>query len=604
MSSNQEITELKELLNKALKRLYEKDISLIQRGANERAITSRFARYLEDLVSKSSFNSLDVDVEYNRNGSEPKRTNSSPNGTYPDVLLHKREFNNENKLVIEFKCYWSEANDLSDKNKLIDFTSSNDRYNYRLGAFVLLKEALDNVTVEYFENGTATSMQKGEEVTSFYLQEFTLDNLLERKNQVVNTTTEKVVYSDTGIPIIRANNISQGNLNFSDIVFVSAETFSKIKEPCKPKKGDVLYTNIGSQFGNAVKVTQNFDFGIAWNVMRLQPKALLDSSFLVYLLNNPVTKEFIRSLNSSSTMPFVSGKEIGKVTFQIPNIKVQKNISSLLSTLDDRITLLRETNATIEAIAQALFKSWFVDFDPVHAKAQGRQPEGMDEQTAALFPDRFVESELGMVPLGWEVSTIDETTALIIDYRGKTPKKLGYDWAISGIPAISAKNIKKGKLVQKQAMNYVSNNLFEVWMKDKLKSGDILMTSEAPLGELLYLANEHEFCLSQRVFALRANPTNCFSAFLYYWLSSQKVQERLAARATGTTVIGIRQSELRKIEVLLPPLSIQEKANNILNACLLKIEYNEFEQQTLADLRDTLLPRLISGQLRLPDVEA
>jgi type I restriction enzyme S subunit len=228
----------------------------------------------------------------------------------------------------------------------------------------------------------------------------------------------------------------------------------------------------------------------------------------------------------------------------------------------------------------------------------------MDEQTAALFPDRFVESELGMVPLGWEVSTIDETTALIIDYRGKTPKKLGYDWAISGIPAISAKNIKKGKLVQKQAMNYVSNNLFEVWMKDKLKSGDILMTSEAPLGELLYLANEHEFCLSQRVFALRANPTNCFSAFLYYWLSSQKVQERLAARATGTTVIGIRQSELRKIEVLLPPLSIQEKANNILNACLLKIEYNEFEQQTLADLRDTLLPRLISGQLRLPDVEA
>ena len=432
MSSNQEITELKELLNKALKRLYEKDISLIQRGANERAITSRFARYLEDLVSKSSFNSLDVDVEYNRNGSEPKRTNSSPNGTYPDVLLHKREFNNENKLVIEFKCYWSEANDLSDKNKLIDFTSSNDRYNYRLGAFVLLKEALDNVTVEYFENGTATSMQKGEEVTSFYLQEFTLDNLLERKNQGVNTTTEKVVYSDTGIPIIRANNISQGNLNFSDIVFVSAETFSKIKEPCKPKKGDVLYTNIGSQFGNAVKVTQNFDFGIAWNVMRLQPKALLDSSFLVYLLNNPVTKEFIRSLNSSSTMPFVSGKEIGKVTFQIPNIKVQKNISSLLSTLDDRITLLRETNATLEAIAQALFKSWFVDFDPVHAKAQGTKPEGMDEQTAALFPDSFEESELGMVPAGWEVGTLGDELKIAYGKNLPTTKLLESGYPVFG----------------------------------------------------------------------------------------------------------------------------------------------------------------------------
>ena len=595
MSSNQEITELKELLNKALKRLYEKDISLIQRGANERAITSRFARYLEDLVSKSSFNSLDVDVEYNRNGSEPKRTNSSPNGTYPDVLLHKREFNNENKLVIEFKCYWSEANDLSDKNKLIDFTSSNDRYNYRLGAFVLLKEALDNVTVEYFENGTATSMQKGEEVTSFYLQEFTLDNLLERKNQGVNTTTEKVVYSDTGIPIIRANNISQGNLNFSDIVFVSAETFSKIKEPCKPKKGDVLYTNIGSQFGNAVKVTQNFDFGIAWNVMRLQPKALLDSSFLVYLLNNPVTKEFIRSLNSSSTMPFVSGKEIGKVTFQIPNIKVQKNISSLLSTLDDRITLLRETNATLEAIAQALFKSWFVDFDPVHAKAQGTKPEGMDEQTAALFPDSFEESELGMVPAGWEVGTL-ENCCLRVE-SGGTPKRTTSEYWNGEISWLTSGEVRQPIVFE------TKETITELGIKES--SAKIWETGTTVVA--MYGATAGEVCLLAQ--PSTANQACCgliprkdFRTFLFFCV--RRESQNLASKSSGSAQQNLNKGLVAGHQVLIPSEQVVTTYEKITGTLLNSWISNEKKAKTLANLRDTLLPRLISGQLRLPDVEA
>ena len=107
MSSNQEITELKELLNKALQRLYENDMSLIERRANERAITFRFGVYLEELVKKSSFKELNVDAEYNRNGTSTKSTDSNPHGTYPDILLHQRETNDENKLVLEFKCYWN-----------------------------------------------------------------------------------------------------------------------------------------------------------------------------------------------------------------------------------------------------------------------------------------------------------------------------------------------------------------------------------------------------------------------------------------------------------------------------------------------------------------
>lgn len=99
---------------------------------------------------------------------------------------------------------------------------------------------------------------------------FKLDELITKRNQGVNTTTEKVSYSDSGIPVIRANNIQLGRISFDDCVYVDTNTFERIKEPCKPQKGDVLYTNIGSQFGTAVKVSSDFDFAIAWNVLRIQ----------------------------------------------------------------------------------------------------------------------------------------------------------------------------------------------------------------------------------------------------------------------------------------------------------------------------------------------
>ena len=225
----------------------------------------------------------------------------------------------------------------------------------------------------------------------------------------------------------------------------------------------------------------------------------------------------------------------------MPPLDEQRAIAHILGTLDDKIELNRRMNETLEAMARALFKSWFVDFDPVRAKAEGRDP-GLPKHLADLFPDRFVDSELGEIPEGWEVGTIDDVTSLIIDYRGKTPKKLGKEWAISGIPAVSAKNIKKGRLVEKQSINYVDQSLYDLWMKDKLNIEDILMTSEAPLGELCFLAREAEYCLSQRVFALRADQKRCASSFLYLWLETKDAQEKV-----DRELLVVRSSEFVKV---------------------------------------------------------
>lgn len=187
---------------------------------------------------------------------------------------------------------------------------------------------------------------------------------------------------------------------------------------------------------------------------------------------------------------------------------------------------------------------------------------------------------------------------MVIDYRGKTPLKLGMDWSENGIPALSAKSIKNGKIVRRDAMNFGSEQLYSIWMKDELKKGDILLTSEAPLGEMYYLNDDTRYILSQRLFALRANK-KITSEYLYHYFYSPNGQTLLKARASGSTVEGIRQSELRKIEIIVPEKDILEKASIIFKNVFDKTFANEQQIQTLTQTRDELLPKLMSGEIRV-----
>ncbi len=323
------------------------------------------------------------------------------------------------------------------------------------------------------------------------------------------------------------------------------------------------------------------------------PKSEFDMRWLYYAIKYHKLGE----IDDGSPIPSTTRSAVYVRDFDVPPLAEQKAIAAVLGALDDKIELNQRMNATLEAMARALFQSWFVDFDPVRAKLDGRPPAALDPATAALFPDSFQDSSIGPIPHGWTVGTIEDATSLIIDYRGRTPKKLGSDWSSTGIPAVSAKNVKGGRLVRPDMFNFVSEELYERWMKDKLALGDILMTSEAPLGELYYLALDARFCLSQRIFAMRANPAVCESAFLYYWLESPACQTDIINRGTGTTVEGIRQSELRRVSVLLPPLPIQKAAATFLGAWTEQVHRNEEQSRTLATLRDSLLPKLLSVEL-------
>ncbi len=324
-----------------------------------------------------------------------------------------------------------------------------------------------------------------------------------------------------------------------------------------------------------------------------------DPLFVFYFLKALDFERF----NSGSAQPSLNRNHIYPIPIRVPKPAEQQAIAAVLGALDDKIELNRRMNATLEAMARALYQSWFVDFDPVRAKLDGRQPVGLDPDIAALFPDSFHDSSIGPIPHGWSVRTIEEATSLVIDYRGRTPKKMGSDWSPTGIPAVSAKNVKGGRLVRPETFKFVSEELYGRWMKDELALGDILMTSEAPLGELYYLILDARYCLSQRIFALRANPDVCDPSFLYYWLQCPACQVDIVNRGTGTTVEGIRQSELRKVIVLIPPISIQTAAARFLFEWTEKIHLNEKQSHLIAVLRDSLIPKLLSGELRVAEDE-
>lgn len=181
----------------------------------------------------------------------------------------------------------------------------------------------------------------------------------------------------------------------------------------------------------------------------------------------------------------------------------------------------------------------------------------------------------------WKDYTVADVISTVIDYRGKTPKKLGGDWSASGYRALSAKNIKMGKIVQDDSIRYVSEEMYKKWMKEEIQKEDILITSEAPFGQIYYWDSDEKIVLSQRLFAIRVNQS-FYPKYIYFYMTSAYFQAELDGRATGTTVVGLRQPELLKCKILAPEYQEQKKIADTLWCLEQKINSNEKINDNLA----------------------
>jgi len=295
----------------------------------------------------------------------------------------------------------------------------------------------------------------------------------------------------------------------------------------------------------------------------------------------------------------------------ISSNEAQKSISRFFGLLDDRITLLRETSKTLEAIAQAIFKSWFVDFDPVHAKVEGRTPEGMDDETAALFPDEFEKSELGLVPEGWELVPFGELLT----------KTIGGDWGSEHPTSTNKVEIAIIRGTDIPDLSYGGKNRVPVryttekkMRSRKLQAGDIVIeisggSKKQPTGRSILISNEllsrfnshvvpASFC---RLFRPTNIPIGVMLAEHLKLLYEQGLTWNYQNQSTG--IANFQTKHFLKSELVIkPPKQLIHAFFEIVYPLVNKTQTQKI--LTLEKLRDTLLPRLISGKLRLPEAES
>jgi type I restriction enzyme S subunit len=405
-------------------------------------------------------------------------------------------------------------------------------------------------------------------------------------------------YKEFGIPVVMPTNIGDGGIVEDGIARIDQTDVDRLSQH-KLQMGDIVFSRRGDVTKNALIRPHEVGWfcGTGCLKVRLGDESIATAKFISHCLRLPDIKDWLVRHSVGATMPNLNTGILSAVPIYLPPLHVQLEIAAMLGALDDRITLLRETNATLEAIAQALFKSWFVDFDPVRAKLEGRAPEGMDEATAALFPDSFEESELGLVPRGWRVLPIGDAVEVVGGATPDTQNPAYWEPAIhcwttprdlSGIAAPVLLDTERK--LSDQGLAKIGSGALPV--------GTLLLSSRAPIG---YLAlAQVPMAINQGYIAM---PPGGLLPPLYMLFWCRQNMDNIKGRANGSTFMEISKKAFRPIPALVPQPEVVQAFAEVAGALFDRLIENEKQAQTLATLRDTLLPRLISGQLRLPTSE-
>lgn len=342
------------------------------------------------------------------------------------------------------------------------------------------------------------------------------------------------------------------------------------------KKGQFTYIPDTSRRGDKIGIAllEDYEEGLVSNVytvFEIIDEKQLIPEYLMLWFSRPEFDRYARFKSHGSVREVMDWDEMCKVELPVPPYEKQKEIVDGYKAITERIALKQKINDNLRASASIMF------FNKIRY---------------VQCSECCQETEIGTYPIDWTLFTLGDVLDTIIDRRGLTPTKLGSEWSNEGIIALSAKSVKNHELVNLDIANHVDNDLYNRWMPQKLQSQDILMTSEAPLGEFYYLADFSTYCLSQRLFAMRANKTIIEPTVLYFQLTDSIGKHQIDIRKTGTTVTGIRQSELIQVPIIVPPMNIQKEFARFCNPIMITIEKNADEIRQLFKLQEMLLSRL------------
>ena len=413
------------------------------------------------------------------------------------------------------------------------------------------------------------------------------------------------------------SNLDNGRLNLSQTNHLSEEDFKRWTRRVIPQKDDIVFS-YETRLGEAAQIPPNLHCCLGRRMGLLRPKTdKIDARFLLYAYLGPRFQETLQSRTiHGSTVDRIPLTEMGSFPVDIPrDINEQRAIAHLLGTLDDKIELNRRMNETLEEMARTLFKSWFVDFDPVHAKAAlrnhtaNRSPldwtveraraylGGMDPSIAALFPDSFVDSELGDVPEGWEVGVLDNVIEI---YSGGTPKTAITKYWDGDIPWYTAKDAPSlSDVFVLETERSITQAGVENSAAKMLPAGTTIITARGTVGRLACLGIP--MTMNQTCYGIRG--VQGYPAFFTYMNIKMTVNE-LQQRTHGTIFDTITRQTFELIDAIIPPPKLADKFETVIQPIMSHILSSLNESRALTALRDTLLPKLISGELRIGEKAA
>jgi type I restriction enzyme, S subunit len=409
-------------------------------------------------------------------------------------------------------------------------------------------------------------------------------------------------YVPCGVPVIRGQNLSAGKFVGGEFAFVTDDKADKLHANLA-RPGDLVFTQRGNAVlhGGQVAMVPDHPFQryvVSQSQMKLTPdQTKVDSRFLYFVFSSSTYGDYLRSTAIVTGVPHTNLGLLRDFVLSLPPLPEQKRIAHILGTLDDKIELNRGMNATLEAMSRALFKSWFVDFDPVRQKAAGRQPVGMDAKTAALFPDSFEESEIGKVPKGWGIAEVRDLLSLsreAVD-PSEHPIETFDHYSIPAFDSGCWPSPDRGADIKSQKL--------------LVAPGSVLISKLNPRTPRVWIPYEprqpRPIASTEFLVAVPNETIGVGVPFIFCFASSESVIEYLASHASGTSNSHqrVRPDDFLSLRTALAPNNVLQAFGEVVGPHLQRSNHARSESRTLAALRDTLLPKLLAGELRVSKAE-
>jgi type I restriction enzyme, S subunit len=406
----------------------------------------------------------------------------------------------------------------------------------------------------------------------------------------------KEAYKSVGIPLIRSQNVLMNSFSIDGLAYIDDIQAEELKNVIV-QPDDILLNITGDSVARVCQAPKWIcPARVNQHVAIIRPDSnKLNATYLRYYLVSPKMQDFLLGLASSgATRQALTKLMIEEFEVPVPERSVQERIANILGNIDRKIEINNQINETLESMAKAIFKEWFVDFGPVKAKAEGKKPFGMDDETASLFPDTFEDSELGSIPKGWEITPYLNDVSVI---GGGTPKTSVAEYWNGNIPWFSVVDspndgdvwvIDTEKKITDEGLNSSSTKLLEI--------GTSIITARGTVGKIALVGTK--MAMNQSCYALKSK--NNFFHYYYFLLKSLVAQ--LKGRSHGSVFDTITTNTLASLNYSKPENQVIQKFEESVSPLLLQIKNNLNENKTLSSLRELLLPKLISGEIQLNEV--